>query len=330
MHSGSFLLFSSYLRVAMPSILKPPRLQKGDLVALLSPASAPSSTEKIEKAVRYLESLGYRVQVGKHAAKVHGYLAGTDEERAADLNTMLHDPKVRAIFAVRGGYGTPRLLSRVDYRAVKRDPKIIAGYSDVTALQLALFRKTGLVTFSGPMAGVEMWEKIDPYTEENFWRVVTSPTRIGLLANPPEEPTQALRPGKATARLLGGNLSLLISLLGTPYAPNFKRSLLLLEEVDEAPHRVDRMFAHLMNARVLEKIKGLLLGKFTDCVPKDPSQPHFTTEEVLRQYAEKLRVPVLANVLYGHIPKKLTIPIGLKTRLDAGKGTIEVLENAVS
>jgi muramoyltetrapeptide carboxypeptidase len=314
----------------MPSILKPPKLQKGDLIGLISPASAPSSAEKIEKGVRYLESLGYRVQVGKNAVKVHGYLAGTDEERAADLNTMLHDPKVRAIIAVRGGYGTPRLLSLVDYRALKRDPKIIVGYSDLTALQLAMFKKTGLVTFSGPMAGVEMWEKIDPYTEENFWRVVTSPTRIGVLANPSEEPTQTLRPGKATARLLGGNLSLLISLLGTPYAPNVKRTLLLLEEVDEAPHRVDRMLSQLANAGVLGKIKGLLFGKFTDCVPKDPSQPYFKTEEVLKQYADTLRVPVLANVQYGHIPKKLTIPMGLKTRLDAGKGTIEILENAVS
>lgn len=329
MQDGSFLLFSFYLHGAMPSILKPPRLRKGDLIALISPASAPNSPEKIEKGVRYFESLGYRVVVGRNAGNVHGYLAGTDRERAADLNTMLHDPKVRAIIAVRGGYGTPRLLSLVDYRVVKHDPKIIVGYSDVTALQLALFRKTGLVAFSGPMAGVEMWENIDPYTEENFWRVVTSPTRIGLLANPPEESTQTLRPGKATARLLGGNLSLLVSLLGTPYGPNFRRTLLLLEEVDEAPHRVDRMLAQLANAGIFGKIKGLLFGRFTDCVPKDPSQPHFTTEEVLRQYAEMLRVPVLANVQYGHIPKKLTIPIGLKTRLEAGKGTLEVLENAV-
>jgi muramoyltetrapeptide carboxypeptidase len=324
-----FFFFLSILIVPMPSIVKPPCLNKGDVIGLVSPASAPSSSEKIEKSVRYLESLGYRVKVGKHAATVYGYLAGTDEERAADLNEMLHDRNVKAIFAVRGGYGTPRLLSLVDYRAVRRDPKIIVGYSDLTALQLALFRKAGLVTFSGPMAGVEMWEKIDPYTEENFWRVVTSTTRIGLLTNPPEEPTQTLRSGKATGRLVGGNLSLLVSLLGTPYAPNFKQSLLLLEETDEAPHRVDRMLAQLTNAGIFEKIKGVLLGKFTDCVPKDPSQPYFATEEVLRQYAEKLQIPVLANLQYGHLPRKLTIPIGLKTRLDVSRGAVEVLENAV-
>jgi len=313
----------------MATILKPPRLQQGDLIGVVSPASAPSSSEKIQKGVRYLESLGYRVKVGAHAASVYGDFAGTDEERATDLNEMLNDRSVRAVFAVRGGYGTPRLLSLVDYRAVKRDPKIIVGYSDLTALQLALFRKTGLVTFSGPMVGVEMWDKIDPYTEEQFWRVVTSSKKIGLLPNPPEEQLTALRGGRGTGRLLGGNLSLLVSLLGTPYAPLYKKSLLVLEEIDEAPFRVDRMLTQLRNAGILARIVGLLYGRFTNCVPKDPSQPHFTVEQVLSQCAEKLSVPAVSNLQYGHIPRKLTIPIGVKARLDATKRTLELLEPAV-
>ncbi|HEY4613640.1 MAG TPA: LD-carboxypeptidase, partial [Bacteroidota bacterium] len=310
----------------MPTIIKPPKLQKGDVIGIISPASAPSSSEKIEKGVRYLESLGYRVKVGAHAANAHGYLAGTDDERAADLNAMLNDRSVNAIFAVRGGYGTPRLLPLVDYRAAKRNPKIIVGYSDLTALQLALFRKTGLVTFSGPMVGVEMFNGIDPYTEKHFWRIVTSPKRIGVLPNPPEESVQTLRAGKATGRLLGGNFALVMSLLGTPYAPGFKKSILVLEDTDEAPHRIDRMLMQLLNAGALGKISGLAFGKFTDCVPKDPASPHFTVEQVLAQYAERLRVPVLTNLQYGHIPKKLTIPLGVKARLDSTKGTLEVLE----
>ncbi|HEX9829486.1 MAG TPA: LD-carboxypeptidase [Bacteroidota bacterium] len=313
----------------MPTILKPPRLRKNDLIGVISPASAPSSPEKIEKGVRYLESLGYRVKVGKHAARVNGYLAGTDEERAADLNAMLNDRAVKAIIAVRGGYGTPRLLPLVDYRAAKRNPKILVGYSDLTALQLALFKKTGLVTFSGPMAGVEMFSGIDPYTEEHFWRVVTSPKKIGVLPNPADEPVQMLREGKAVGRLLGGNLALVMSLLGTPYAPNFKQCLLVLEDTDEAPHRIDRMLMQLLNAGVLKNISGLAFGKFTDCVPKDPAQPHFTAEQVLAQYAERLRVPVISNVQYGHIPKKLTIPFGVKARMDTQKGIFEALEGAV-
>lgn len=311
-------------------VVKPSRLGKSDLIGVISPASAPSSSEKIEKGVRYLESLGYRVKVGEHAADVHGYLAGTDEERAADLNEMLNDRNVKAIFAVRGGYGTPRLLPLVDYRAAKRNPKIIVGYSDLTALQLALFCKTGLVTFSGPMVGVEMWDKIDPYTEEQFWRVVTSTKKIGALVNPPDEPVAVLQQGKGSGRLLGGNLSLLMSLIGTSYLPDLRKSLLVLEEIDEAPHRVDRMLTQLQNAGLLKNISGLVFGKFTDCVPKDPSQPHFTVEQVLAQFAERLRAPVLSNFQYGHIAKKLTIPIGVRAQLDTRKGNLEVLEAAVS
>ncbi|MCI0708465.1 MAG: LD-carboxypeptidase [Ignavibacteriae bacterium] len=314
----------------MPTILKPKHLQRGDLIGVVSPASAPSTSEKIEKGVRYLESLGYRVKVGANAARVHGFLAGTDEERAADFNAMLNDRAVKAIFAVRGGYGTPRLLPLIDYRAAKRNPKIIVGYSDLTALQLALFRKTRLVTFSGPMVGVEMFNGIDPYTEEHFWRVLTAPKKIGVLPNPPDEPIQTLHDGKAVGRLLGGNFALVMSLFGTPYAPNFNKSILVFEDTDEAPHRVDRMLMHLSNAGVLKKISGLAFGEFTDCVPSDPSQPHFTIEEVLAQYAEWLRVPVISNLQYGHIPKKLTLPFGVRARLDAKARTLEVLEAAVS
>ena len=149
-------------------ILKPARLRRGDVIGLISPASAPLPAEKIEKGVRYLERLGYRVKPGEHVAAQRGYFAGTDAQRLSDLNTMLNDPQVRAIFAIRGGYGSPRLLPFVDYRAVRRQPKIFAGFSDLTALQLALFRRAGLVTFSGPLPGVEFWQKPDPYTEEHF------------------------------------------------------------------------------------------------------------------------------------------------------------------
>ena len=314
----------------MTTIIKPPRLRKGELIGVISPASAPNSSEKIEKGVRYLESLGYRVTVGKNAAQVHGYLAGTDEQRASDLNAMLNDKSVRAIFAVRGGYGTPRLLPLVDFRAAKRNPKIIVGYSDLTALQLALVRKSGLVSFSGPMVGVEMFNGIDPYTEEHFWRVLTSSKKIGALPNPTNEPLLSLRDGKASGSLLGGNLALLLSLLGTPYAPDFKKSILVLEDIDEAPHRIDRMMMQLLNAGILENLSGLAFGKFTACVPSDASQPHFTAEQVLAQYAKRLRVPVVANLQYGHIAKKLTLPFGVRAQMDAGKRTLGISGSAVA
>jgi len=311
-------------------IFKPPRLRKGDLIGVVSPASPPSAQEKIDKGVQYLERLGYRVKVGRHVMAQLGYLAGTDEQRADDLNSMLRDPEVKAIFAVRGGYGTPRLLHRVDYRTIRRNPKIIVGYSDLTALQLAIFKKTGLVTFSGPMVGVEMWEQIDPFTEEHFWRVLTSATRIGKLANPDEQLAVFDKRGMASGRLLGGTFSLLMSLIGTPYFPDLRRSILVLEDVDEAPHRVDRMFAQLTHAGILRKISGLVLGVFTDCVPTDPTKPYLTIDQVLQEAMQSVGCPVVANFQYGHIPRKLTLPIGLRARLDTRRGVLEVLESGVS
>ncbi len=310
-------------------VLKPPRLQLGDLIGLVSPASTPSSSEKIEKAVRYLESLGYRVKIGTHALAEHGYLAGTDAQRAADLNEMLNDKNVKAIIALRGGYGTPRLLPLVDYRAAARNPKIIVGYSDLTALQLAMFKKARLVTFSGPMAAVEMWNSIDPFTEENFWSLLTEPAKR-VLSNPINQPAVSLRNGKARGRILGGNLALVVSTIGTPFLPDLSKSILIVEDIDEAPHRVDRMLMHMENAGILKRIGGLIYGQFTDCVPSDPSKPHLTVEEVLRDFAHRVKTPVLSGFQYGHIPKKLTIPLGIRIELNVRAGTLEMLEAAVT
>ena len=309
--------------------LKPPRLRGGDLIGIVSPASTPATQEKVDKGVHYLEGLGYRVKIGRHAMAQYGYLAGTDEERSADLNDMLRDPAVKAVFALRGGYGTPRILDLLDYGAARRDPKILVGYSDITGLQLAFLRKAGLVTFSGPMVAVEMWENIDPFTEENFWRVVTSASRLGNLQNPPDEPLVAHNKGKASGILVGGNFSLLASLMGTPYLPDLRKTILVLEDVDEAPHRVDRMFAQLRHAGILKGIAGLVLGKFTDCVPSDPSKPHLTIEQVLQEAVSTVSCPVLTNLQYGHIAKKLTIPFGVRATIDTRTGSLSASEGAV-
>jgi muramoyltetrapeptide carboxypeptidase len=309
--------------------LKPRRLRKGDVIGIVSPASTPATQEKLEKGVLYLENLGYRVKIGRHVMAQYGYLAGSDEERAADLNDMLRDPVVKAVFAVRGGYGTPRILGLIDYPVVRRNPKIVVGYSDITALQLALLRKTGLVTFSGPMVGVEMWDHIDPYTEENFWRMITAGSRASVLQNPDDEPTTAHNKGKVSGILVGGNFSLLASLLATPYLPNLRNTILVLEDVDEAPHRVDRMFAQLRHAGILKNIAGLVLGRFTDCVPTDPSKPHLTIEQVLGEIVSAARCPVLTNLQYGHIAKKLTIPFGVRATLDTRTRSLRVSEGVV-
>jgi muramoyltetrapeptide carboxypeptidase len=313
----------------MSKALKPPRLRKGDLIGLVSPASTPTPGEKIQGSVRYLEGLGYRVKVGKHVSKTWGYLAGTDEERAEDFNGMIRDPEVKAIFAMRGGYGTPRILPFIAYRSLARQPKIISGFSDITALQLAIYRKCGLVTFSGPMPAVEFWKNPEPFTEENFWRLLTSRKAVGELANPLEERFDLLKEGKGSGVLLGGNLALVASTIGTPFMPSLKRAILVLEEVDEYPYRADRMFAQLRNAGALEKLSGMLLGQFTKCEPKDPAKPHLSTDFVLKEYAQMVDGPVLGNLLYGHIPRKLTIPFGLTAEIRTARRTIRIAESAV-
>jgi muramoyltetrapeptide carboxypeptidase len=310
-------------------VIKPKRLRPGDVIGLVAPASRPSQDEKVEKGVQNLERLGYRVNVGRHVYDLHGYLAGRDEDRAADFNEMIRNKDIKAIFTIRGGYGTPRLLQMIDFRSLAQNPKIIVGYSDITALQLALFRKIGLVTFSGPMIGVEMWNDIDPFTEESFWRQVTESKKVGTLDNFDGEPAGILRPGKARGRLLGGNLSLAVSLMGTPFMPATRGSLLVLEDVDEEPHRIDRMLAQMLNGRVLRGLAGLVFGKFTECLPGDEDEPCLTLEQVQSDYVQKIKCPVISNFQYGHIPKKNTIPFGLQAALDTKRGTIDVLESAV-
>jgi muramoyltetrapeptide carboxypeptidase len=316
------------------NVLKAPRLRKHDVIGIVAPASAPSSAENIEKGIHYLEQLGYRVKLGAHAKAVHGYLAGRDEERISDLNAMFADKQIKAIIAVRGGYGTLRLLERVDYQLIKRNPKILVGYSDLTALQLAIFTKTRLLTFSGPMLAVEMFDKIDPFTEEFFWQLLTSSHPIGKVSNPDHASFRVLpsssRKLQASGKLLGGNLSMIASILGTQFQPNFRNRILFFEEVGEEPYRIDRMLTQLKLAGILRSITALLVGSLVDCVPADKAKPSLSVDEVLDELTCDQEVPVFSGLAYGHLPRKLTMPIGLTARVDSRLGTLEFLEGCVN
>ena len=306
----------------------PQRLKKGDLIGVISPAGPVSNVTSIGKGVRYLESLGYRVVVGENAGKADGYLAGTDEERAADVHAMFLDGRVKAVMCVRGGYGTPRLLSHINYKLISRNPKILAGFSDVTALQLALWKKCRLITFHGPMVGVEMANHMDPFTEEMFWRTVTSNRKTEIRLSD-DALIDTLVPGRAVGRLLGGNLSLVASLLGTRYQPDFADAILFLEEVAEEPYRVDRMLTHLRNASLYRKANAILFGQFSDCNPLDPTKPSCTVAEVLHNAASTFGKPVLANLPFGHVSRKLTLPVGLRVKVDTSKKLLHFIEPAV-
>ena len=253
-------------------IIKAKKLKKGDVIGVISPASSPDDLFRINKGVSYLESLGYNVKTGKNVGHYHGYLAGTDEERLNDLHAMFADKSVKAIICVRGGYGSPRLLDKIDFKVIARNPKIFVGYSDITALQMAFLAKTGLLTFAGPMLAVDFYNSVSPYTEEMFWALVTSNKKFGKIKLPEHEKTFSIVKGSAKGRITGGNLATLVSLTGTKYFPDMKSKLLLLEEVSEPPYKIDRMLNQLKLTGVFNMISGLILGAFTDCFESDPEK----------------------------------------------------------
>ena len=222
-------------------------------------------------------------------------------------------------------------ILKINYGLIKRNPKIFVGYSDITALQMAFLKKTGLVTFAGPMVAVDFAsDNVDSFTEENFWKIITSSKKIGKINNPNNEKFYTLSKGRGEGSLIGGNLALLISLMGTDYQPNFSNSVLLLEDIGEDPYRIDRMFYQLKYAKVFSKIKGVILGRFVDCYIKDKTQSSLTLNDVISDYLEELKIPVLYNVKHGHIKENLTIPWGLKTKINTSRCFIEITESAVT
>jgi len=243
---------------------------------------------------------------------------------------MFKNKNVKAIFCVRGGYGSGRLLDKINYKLIKENPKIFVGYSDITALQLAIFSHTGLVTFAGPMPAVDFWQdEVSKFTEENFWRLITSNKKIGKLINPNGEGFYLLAKGKTEGRLLGGNLALITSLMGTKYLPSFKNSILLLEDIGEPPYRVDRFLNQLRLGNILHDTSGIILGRFVDCYENDTSKKTLTLNQVITDYFEKLNKPVIYNFKHGHISENISIPFGLKCNLNASRGIAEIKESAV-
>lgn len=310
--------------------IKPKKLQKGDIIGVISPASSPDDLTRIEAGAGYLEKLGFNVEIGKNVGKINGYLAGTDEDRVSDFNYMFNKKAVKAVFCVRGGYGSPRLLDKIDFKAVKNNPKIFVGYSDITALQMAIFSKTGLVTFAGPMLAVDFYSEVSSFTEEMFWRVVSSNKPFGKISMPDDEKIIPLTKGFAKGQVLGGNLALLVSLLGTEFFPPLKNKILLLEEIGELPYRIDRMLNQLRLAGIFDSIKGVILGSFIDCNEHDPTKKTLTLGEVIDDYFSKSKIPVVYNFKHGHIKDNITVPFGVNFKINTSRNAVEIIESAVS
>jgi muramoyltetrapeptide carboxypeptidase len=235
---------------------------------------------------------------------------------------MYQDDEVAAIICTRGGYGAPRLLDRVDYELIRRNPKIFVGFSDITALQLAMLARSEAITFSGPMVGAEMARDMDPLTERHFWDLVTGSSQ-GLGVSVKDPAFKCLQPGLAEGPLIGGCLSLICTLIGTPYLPDLTGAILLVEEVGEAPYRIDRLLMQLRLSGNLQKLNGIIFGHFENCVAGAPNDS-LSLEQVVRDLTSDLAIPIVSGVSYGHIDQKLTFPLGAEIELDAEASSIRI------
>ncbi len=318
---------------AAPAITKPPRLRPGDVVGLVAPAGAVWESMDIEIAQDVARALGLEPRLGDHVRDRHGYLAGKDEDRAADVNRFFADPSVKAVLAITGGWGCARVLPLLDWETIRRNPKVVSGFSDITGLHCGLHARTGLVTFHAPVL-LSSWP---PFSVEQFKRIVFEGAAL-TMANPPgsqdrlvqrENRTRTITPGKARGRLVGGNLTVLTALVGTPYVASFDGAILFLEDVRESIYRVDRMLTQLRLAGLLGRVRGFVFGSCSKCEPGE-GYGSLTLEEVFDEHVKPLGVPAYEGAMIGHQERQFTVPVGVEVEVDATAGTITMLEPAVA
>lgn len=297
----------------------PNPLNYGDTVGLVSPSS-PTSPERVELCKSFVEQLGFRVIVGKSCKKNHhGYLAGTDIERANDMNEMFENPEVKGIFCIRGGYGSARIMRLLDYNMIRKNPKIFVGYSDITNLNMAFLKLCNLVTFHGPMVSSNMLEHFDDYTRESFFAAIDMNGEYDF-CNPVGEELHIISHGRAKGRIIGGNLALLINMIGTFYMPDLRGSILFIEDVHESVPRVNRMLDQLSLLGVFEQVNGILIGDFTECENDDDKS--FQILDLFSEYFSQLKIPVISNIKSGHGYPMGTLPIGTICNIDTVKKRI--------
>lgn len=312
-----------------PSRLLPMPLAKGDTVALVSPSAATDERLDLRLSQEVMEALGFRVKTGAHFGARRGHLAGSDESRAADINAAFADEEVRAVIAVRGGSGAARVLPLLDYEAIRANPKVLLGYSDITALHNAILARTGLVTFHGPN-GTGSWNgfNTDQFERLFFRRELMeyrNPVEAGDELVPRRNRTLTIAGGKARGELVGGNLTVLTALAGSPYLPDFTGKILFLEDVSEAPYRIDRMLSTLKLMGALDRIAGLIFGECTDCDPGD-GYGSLTLDEIFDDHLKPLGIPAYRGALIGHIRQQFIVPVGGRVEMDADAGTFRMLD----
>jgi len=325
---------SAFAAVPERKLIRPKALRVGDTVGLITPSSYVSDPDRLALAERTARYFGLVPKFGKNVRKREGYLGGTVEDRIEDLHAMFRDPEVKAVFAIRGGYGASQLLDRIDYDLIRANPKIFLGYSDITALHLAIQKKAGLVTFHGPI----VLSRFTPFTQTYFRKALFETDPIGRVTNPPDDPLRpahvlrTVKSGVARGPLLGGNLTLISTTMGTPYEIETTGRILLLEDVDEEPYSIDRMLTQLRLAGKLDAAAGLVFGECQDCRPRtfQPSyESTLSVGEVVDEILGRLRIPVLSGLTIGHTDDQLTLPLGVMAQLDAAKGELVIEEAGV-
>lgn len=315
------------------SIIKPKRLKDGDRIALVAPGSYISESE-LQESVKNLSDLGFQVTFTERLTLQNGYFSGTDSQRAEDLMEMFERDDVDAIMCVRGGYGCARILPLLDYNIIKKNPKILIGYSDVTALLYGIFKKTGLITFHGPVAT----STFNEFSIQNLESVLMNPEKNKkfLNANPASDENiygvQTLVNGKAKGRLIGGNLSIMVSLIGTKYDIDYAGKIIFIEEIGEEPYRIDRMLTQLIQADKFKNAAGIMMGIFSKCEPKEKDasfSKSFSLMEVLKDRFSDFKIPVIYGMSSGHVKDKFTIPFGGLAELDTNEQSFTLLETVV-
>ncbi|QOW23030.1 S66 peptidase family protein [Novilysobacter avium] len=309
--------------------LLPVPLSTGDWVGLVSPSSALNDGFDLQLAQEVMQALGFKVKTGEHYAQRRGHLAGTDAGRAGDINAMFSDPEVKAVIATRGGSGAARLLPLLDYEAIGSNPKALLGFSDITALHNAIHAQTGLVTFHGPN-GSGSWNRfnVDQFERVFFKRELMQYRNV---QDPGDELVQrrnrtiTITGGKARGELVGGNLSVLVALAGSPYLPDFTDRILFIEDVSEAPYRIDRMLTTLKLMGVLDRIAGVIFGECSDCEPGN-GYGSLTLSQILDDHLKPLKIPAYQGAMIGHIRQQFIVPVGGLVEMDADAGTFRMLE----
>lgn len=302
--------------------IKPKALKKGNCLGIIAPASQ-TSTTKFSIALKNIEKLGFKIKLSQNVSEKNGFLAGNDVERLADIHTMFQDDDVDGIMCLRGGYGTGRLLNDLDYELIRSNPKPFIGFSDITALMSAFMVKAGLVVFHGPVA-------TSTYTDFTY-RSLLSQLSIADSLPIPIRPgfTPRTDQGIVEGEVVGGNLAILTSLIGTPYDVDYANKIVVIEDVGEAPYKIDRMLTHMINAGRFEQAAAVVFGIFENCENQSQDPDELTYLEVIEERMGVLNVPFIHGLQFGHTDDNATLPLGIKARLDFEGLTLSYLEKAV-